>query len=876
MGQNQDAVYDCVRELIYSDGSYADGVTTAVVAAKTKLQRTNTSALLNRLVRAGQLKKVKTRPVRYLINEDRPEPDAFASLIGATGSLKKAIQLIKAAVLYPSGELNLQIAAQSGSGTSAVVERLIQFAEANQIIKPTAPHIVVNCRNYAENIHGLDTVLFGPTGDYKDSCFDQARGGILFINHYEYLEATQQAKIIDLLDRKTDAFNPLVGDGQTGATSPFMIFSCANQANKQLEGKLPVTVTLPAVDERPLSEKLELISHFFIGEAKTAKRKVVVSTEVMKALLLADYFHNVKDLLAAVTIACAKAYVRVVNERGRDINVYVDDLKPATQKALLKEKENRPVLEALFEGRKTLIFNPTEALMPHQTDPDGPDLYGDINKQYAQLVDQGVGSRNIKHVINDHIRQLFERYNYDNRYDRPNSYKQLEKIVKPVIIEMVRTWLDECGAILHRNFEPSVFYGLCLHINSLLTITVTTERMSATQAKKLVDQYPVEYRQSVKLAQVLDDELALTLSVEETVLIMMFLIDAKDEAPTGHPVVLYIMHGNGTAKSLMETTNTLNQNHYAYGYDMSLDASTTTALAEIKALIRKIDQGQGVIVIYDMGSIKVMIDTIAAETNITLRAIQIPITLIGIDAARKSAMETDIDYVYHLITTDANNLLKANQKKEEIIVTLCHTGEGGAIQLKDYIDQNSHLGMRVKPLAISNKQELTDAVIALRKIYQIHAFVGATDPQLFGIPYISIAKIFEHSRRQLDAVLSFKPVHSEHFAYEQIYAYFREQFRFTNVAKLKELMPDLMDTLVTNYELNEDQRIGLFVHLGSLVERTLSGSPATVDARTATLTHQYPDDYKLLRRTLKPLEKQFKFFITDDEIATVLTVVKQL
>lgn len=876
MDRNQDVVYDAVRELIYTDGNYTDGVTTDIVAEHTQLQRTNTSALLNKLVRLGKLKKTKTRPVHYQLDEGTPNTDAFSTLVGANGSLKKAIQLAKAAVLYPSGNLNIQITAQTGSGTSAMVERIIQFAEANQMIDQKAPHVVVNCRNYAENIHSLDTVLFGPKGDYKGSCFEQARNGILFINHYEYLQPSQKSEIIDLLDRKAGAFDPLAADDKTGAKTPFMIFSCSNQANQQLERKLPVTIKLPVVDERPLNEKLALINHFFVGEAKTSQRKIIVSTTVVKALLLADYFHNVKDIMAAVTIACAKAYVRVVNEPGRDINVYLDDLKPVTQKALLKEKENRPVLDALFEDSETMIFTPETAVVTRDEKKPGLDLYGDINKQYALLVGQGVGSKNIKHVISDHIKKLFERYNYNHRYDLTNSQEQLAKIVKPEIITTVKTWLDNCSKVLHCTFEPSVFYGLCLHINSLLTINITRQRMSSEQAKKLIDQYPAEYKESVKLAQILNDNLQLNLSPEETVLLMMFLIDSKDETPKGHPVVLYIMHGNGAAKSLSETTNTLNQNNYAYGYDMNLDVSTTTAMGEIKALIQKIDQGEGVIVIYDMGSIKVMIDTISQETNIKLRTIQLPITLIGIDAARKSSMETDIDYVYHLVTTDAKNMFATDQKKEEIIVTLCHTGEGGAAQLKDYIDQNSLLGIRVKALAMSDKQELTNEIIALRKIYQIHAFVGVYDPQLFGIPYIPISKVFENSRQNLDQILSFKPLTGNNFAYDQIYNYFREQFKFTSIAKLQQLMPDIMDQLVTTYDLGEDQRIGLFVHLGSLVERTLAGNPPTVEARTATLISKYPDDYKFLRRTLKPLEKHFKLIISDDEIATVLMIVRKL
>ena len=54
---------------------------------------------------------------------------------------------------------------------------------------------------------------------------------------------------------------------------------------------------------------------------------------------------------------------------------------------------------------------------------------------------------------------------------------------------------------------------------------------------------------------------------------------------------------------------------------MALNIDTHKAMEEIKDLIMKIDKGQGVIVIYDMGSIKTMLETIEEETNIKIRLI---------------------------------------------------------------------------------------------------------------------------------------------------------------------------------------------------------------------------------------------------------------
>ncbi|WP_057817166.1 PRD domain-containing protein [Schleiferilactobacillus perolens] len=875
MESNQDLIYHYVRESIYSDPKNGSGVTTEFIATNLQMQRTNVSANLNKLVRQGKLVKTKTRPVRFAMPSTQPAGDAFTTLIGSSGSLKRDIQLAKAAILYPSGNLNIQITAHPGSGTSIFVDRIIHFAEENHVVNKNGPTIAVNCRNYANDIHALDAVLFGENDDFVDSCFDQARGGVLFVNHYEYLTAGQQARIVDLLDKSTQFYelneNPQFAPGK----APFMIFSCSTQGKRQLEHKLPVVITLPSLDERPLSEKMQLINRFFAQEARTSKRTVSVGIPALKALVLSDYVHNIKELLAAITMACANAYVRVVNDKRDSISVSLEDLKPAYRKSLLKEKENQTTLNILFGDMEKMIFDPSDDNTTARSRTTSEDIYGDINKQYASLVDRGVGSANIKSLIDGHIKKLFDKYNYYDFLDSGANQQQLAKIVKPQIIEIVRDWLSACRKSLNRSFDNSVFYGLCLHINSLLTVKVGHKRLEENQAKQLIVQYSQEYKESVKLAQILRDELGLHLPLEETVLLMFFITPEK-ASTKGHPVVLYIMHGNSTASSLMETTNALNQNHNAYGYDLNLDVSTKTAMLEIKAQIQKIDQGQGVIVIYDMGSIKIMLETISEETNIKIRSIQIPITLIGIDAARKSAMETDVDYVYHTISTDIQQMVVTEQQRPKLIVTLCHTGEGGAEQLKNYIDQYSKLGIQVKALAMANKQELVSEVNDLRKVYQIHAFVGTFNPQLFGVPFIPINKVFENTRKDLDQILMFKPVLSNAFAYDQIYRYFQEEFKYADVALLKRFLPEIMDELCLAYDLKEDQRVGLFVHLGSMVERCLADDTTVSEPQGKQILTHYPEDVRRIGKILKPLEKSFKIIVTDDEIASIVTIVRKL
>ncbi|AZZ61249.1 PRD domain-containing protein [Oenococcus sp. UCMA 16435] len=874
MQKSKDIVYDFVRKTIYTKPGSGRGITTLFISEALKLQRTNVSTSLNELVNEGLLKKTDTRPVLYTIAEQEKK-DAFTSLIGYDGSLKKACQLAKAAALYPNGSLNIQIFSKPGSGTSFFVSQIIKFAKDNNVLSLDAPNIVINCRNFAKDIHSLDEELFGPNGDFENSCFDRARGGILFLNHYDFLDSAQQSRILDLLDREQDVLNQVHESNNKISKKTFLILSCSQQSNKQIEQKIQVNIKLPSLDERPYIEKLALINLFFSIEAKNAQRNIIVSIDVLKALLLADYDCNIKNISLAILMACANAYVRVVDISHKNVNVYPNDLNATIRKSLLKEKENSHVVKVFFEGMNEAFYDYQANLQNDFSNKNMNDLYANINKQYEHLIDQGISNGSIKSVINNHIQEIFNNQNYSS-FNTDSNPKKLEKVVDPKIISIVQNWLNTCKKNLNRDFGGNVFYGLCLHINSLLALQNNNERVNKQQVRKLIFQYPLEYKEAVKLSQILQDELELKISTEEVALITMFLVDPQEKNDNRHPVVLYVMHGNGTAKSLMETTNSLTQSHYSFAYDMNLETEVKTAKEDIESLILKINQGKGVIAIYDMGSIKSMLETISEETDIKIRMLEIPITLIGINAAHRSSMETDIDYVYHLINTDINRLQGEEQKKEDTVITLCHTGEGGAEELKNYIEQYSKLNLRVVPLSISNREKLIKEVIDLRKIYHISAFVGTYDPKLFGIPFISINKIFENSKMDLDSVLTFKPILSRYEAYEQIYEYFKQQFKYTSVSELKIVLPEVMDQLCLSYQLTEDQRIGLFVHLGCLIERTLSGKELGHNMNQKKINLMFKNDYHLITRIMKKIEKKFTIIINDDEIATMIMIIKKL
>lgn len=444
------------------------------------------------------------------------------------------------------------------------------------------------------------------------------------------------------------------------------------------------------------------------------------------------------------------------------------------------------------------------------------------------------------------------------------------------IIYIVSDFLDKCRLKFDRDYPASVFYGLCMHIHSLLNQTKNQQRISNEQITNMLQNYGDEYSVCAKLADQLKEKYELDLPIDEVVLITMFIIDIPEEERESTPQVLFVMHGESTATSLKDVTVALTKTSNVYSYDLSLSMDTQQALIELTELIKRIDQGKGVLVIYDMGSIKTMMETISEETKIPLRLVYMPVTLIGLDAARKCSMEEDIDVVYHSVLTEMANLKDSFIQKPRVIVTLCNTGEGGALQLKEYIDKYSNLNIKTIPLAISSKKALLHEVMTIQFANEIHAFVGTYNPKLFGIPFIPISEVFSAKTKELDQILLFKPLNTNNVNYDDVNLYLQEQLQYVPIHKLKKVLPEVIRELQELYDLNEDQTIGLYMHVACMINQLLGGKVIPKNPNTQKIFEMNDQIFKEVMRIFKKIEKAFNIIIPDDGIAYVIEIIQPI
>ena len=733
MKSTKDAVYEFIRQSVYVNSTYAQGVQTKDIATALGKQRSNISSILNELVAEGKLVKSVTRPVIYTLSEQaqaKSKGSKTGVLIGENGSLRNAVQLVKAAVLYPKNPLNVLFCAKSGCGTTYFAEMMYHYAVEKGVLEKNAPYIKINCRHYSKNVAVLDDELFG-SNPIEGNCFQRAKGGILFIDSFDLMDVRQQNRIFSFLDT-----GYIIGEKgeRIDCKDVYLIFSCSIQHKDLLKSKIPLVVELPDLADRPLEERFLLVNRFLEEESQNLRRNIEVSSEAISALLLTEFEHNVRELQSEVLTACVNAYVRVANEENKRLSVVISDFSQKVSRSLLHAKSYDRELNALLGNTDYLLYEQ----------------------------ENGLRSFPVKNVNDTDIKNL------------PNTDVKEEKVT---------------------------------------------------------------------------DEM---------------------------PVLLYAMHGNGTAYSLCQVTNELSHCNNAYSYDLSLNIDAPTAMEELKNLIERINRGAGVIVIYDMGSIKTMIDIISEEIDVEIRCLNIPITMIGIEAAHKCAMEKDVDSAHHLLCQELRGFGFENNHRNSVIITLCHTGEGGAVYLKNYIDQYSNLGIKTIAMEFTDRKALLKEIMSLKKAYSIHAFVGTYNPKLLGIPFLSISALLEVSPENLDRVLMFEPLSLPYMNYAKVYDHLAEQFKYASISKIKSVLPPVVDELAETYALDSDQTLGLFTHLACVIERILSGKYIEKNSGAKELVNALDEDYRTVSKIVKQLEKAFKIIIDDNEIGTLIMILKRI
>ncbi|MBQ6485335.1 MAG: sigma 54-interacting transcriptional regulator [Carnobacterium sp.] len=857
------------------------GITTKEVAEAFGIQRTNASKDLNELVKDGLLAKIDGRPVRYLecglvsqtkqsqlkktpipIRSKKEYVDIFQKVIGGNGSMKVPIEQAKAAILYPPRGLNCLITGATGSGKTHFAHIMFEFAKDRGLINGHEELVVFNCADYAHNSELLMSHLFGyAAGAFtgankeKEGLIAKADGGMLFLDEIHRLPPEGQEMIFYFMDN--GKYNRLGETAKERQADVRIICATTEDATSYLLStfirRIPISIQLPSFNQRQTKEKIDLVKLMVGIEAERIQRKISLTEDVVKALIGSVTYGNVGQLKSNIQLICARSFLSHMDKE--EIVITLEDLTEEVKIGLSLLANNRQFLAELAQDLEPIMeVSPDQNLMLPLVDSyELPyNLYEIIDEKAALLKDDGVDQDSINQFIMTDINVHLKSFYKDHRLTF-DIEKKLAEIVEQKVIDLTKKIYDVAKAKLNDSFQVNFIYAMSLHISSFLKrhqLDNQGEMNSNDSIRKMVKEYPAEYEVALDIKALILDAYQIEIPLEEVEYLTVLLVSLKKEKPTGRIGIVVAAHGNSTATSMVQVVKQLFGSDNLVAVDMPVEMKPRVALEEIINAVEQVNNGSGVILLVDMGSLGTFSEEIHRRTGILVRTVDMVTTALVLEVARKTELlDTDLDRLFHSLKNFSgygNNLNQEpeqevpqpNQSLKKAIVAICASGQGTAQRMKDiiekYLAEVGEKELEVLPISIV---EMAAVLKKLQTNYQLIAVTGIVDPKI-GVRYIPMELLFSGEAKSilqelvLDAEDIFEPVVlDDQQSWEICQDYLRTNFTFINAEKVMEPFWAFTQKLTEVFLgglTNQAFTINMIMHLGGMVERIVRQDCLTV------------------------------------------------
>ncbi|WP_297422235.1 sigma 54-interacting transcriptional regulator [Clostridium sp.] len=905
---------------------YKKGFNAQEIEENLNILKSNVCRELNILCREKKIIKIKMRPVRYFerncfenilnielpldveeitdisdyINNkrnDNEEQSPFNDLIGANTSLKNQIEQAKAALMYPPNGLHTLIIGSTGVGKSLFVNIMYKYSKYIKKLPEDAPFIIFNCADYCNNPQLLLSHIFGHikgafTGaeKEKEGIVEKANGGILFLDEIHRLPPEGQEMIFYFMD--TGTYNKLGESDRVRKAKVLLIGATTEDPNSTLLNtfirRIPITIAIPNFEERPIEDKLEMIHYLLSKEAQRVNKTIKISSEAVKAFIGSTTYGNIGQLKSNIQLACAKGFLNSINTNECiDINLKLlpSNIRNGIFNFVNKLKDNTAIWNIV---PNTIMIQPDGDKTFLETDAYEPpfNIYNIIEDKATLLKDEGMKDDDIKNFIatdiNIHLKKFYDRFKTDS-----HRKEGLLKIVDKDIIDFSEEIKVLAENRLGKKLSDRFIYAISLHFSALFN-RINKKNISFSADINLQTSInSEEYEVAKEIHKLIEDRYKFTIPKVEIEYLALLLTSIQESSHQGRVGIVVAAHGASTATSMVAVAKKLFDADNIIAVDMPLERTPADILEIVLEKVEQVNEGKGVLLLVDMGSLNSLGEVITERTKINIKSIDMVSTPLVLEAVRKCALcDTDLNSVYTYLCTDfrgyTNNIISSDlSEKDNVIITICSTGKGAANKLKELVEaiaKNTSLkNINIIPCGLN---DLNNMINNMKKKSNIICVIGITNPHA-GIPFISIEELIDGSGEEvLKNILEGKNVNPSNKSENQIVLKnlckqtLTEFITFLNPEKIYSLLDEFVNTIEKslNIHYSNPTKLRIMLHVACALERMLLNNGLA-----------YDDTEKVFdEKTLNVLKEAKNIFysalsinLSDDEIYYIIDVISQ-
>ncbi len=689
---------------------------------------------------------------KTIINEEE-STNIFKEFIGSDGSLKTQIKIAQAAIQYPPKGLHCLIYGPSGVGKSYLAELMHKYACTIDIFGENTPYFEFNCADYADNPQLLLAQLFGYnkgafTGatDSKKGVVEMCDGGILFLDEVHRLPPEGQEILFYLMDK--GKFRRL-GEVDTERKSHLMVIAATTEDPQNsllltFRRRIPMTIEIPALKDRTISEKLQLISMFFNWESIRLKKKICIREDVLKKLLIEEWIGNVGQLKSYIQVCCAKAFLENRLLGKDDIIVTLNSLTELPNN-INKNKKQIEEIDKIISG-DLYVFPDKNSYYKKKVFQDW-DIYDKIEKKYIEMKEEGLSQEKIVYDLSQEIETSFKK-NLKEAAAKFVSMSEVIKIVGEEAFNITKEIYEYCKSKLP-DLEEGILFPLSIHIKTALERIRNHKSILSTDLVIAKQINTIEYNIAQEAVKNIEKYHYTLLPEEEIGFIAMYLKYFQKQKKETKIGVLVISHGQ-VAEGMANVANTIMGVDHAVGLNLNLWETPEQMKKRVIEKAVEINEGKGILLMADMGSLLQIGEEVEKAINAPCKTVSRTDTMMVIEAVRKTMWtEESLDeIVYSIMEETGKNIFSSdkNIKRKKAILCLCVTGEGAAKILSQYISK--HISSSINGISILEHGYIENSDISkifktVEEKYEILAVVGTINPEYEKYPFISSEEIYK-------------------------------------------------------------------------------------------------------------------------------------
>lgn len=892
-----------------------------------QILRNNVSKELNTLCRDKKIIKIKNRPVLYfdrksfenvfsiklpndleeisdindvlsVSNETNEDLSPFNYLIGYNTSLKNQVEQAKAALLYPPNGLHTLIIGSTGVGKSLFANIMYKYSKYIKKLPEDAPFIVFNCADYCNNPQLLLSHIFGHvkgafTGADKEKSgiVEKANGGILFLDEIHRLPPEGQEMVFYFMD--TGTYNKLGETDRKRKANVLLICATTEDPNSTLLNtfirRIPITIAIPNFDERTLEDKLELMQFLISKEAQRVNKTIKISAEAIKALIGSTSYGNVGQLKSNIQLACAKGFLNCMNtDECIDINLNL--LPPNIKNGILtfaNASSDNNAIWNMIPNNITIQPDGNKAFLESDAYEPPFNIYNIIEDKTSALQEEGMNDEDIKSFIttdiNIHLKQFYAKFKNDT-----HRREGLLKIVDKDIIDFAEEIKSLAETRLNKKLNERFIYATSLHFSALFN-RIKKKKVSFSSSIEIPTSIDSkEYEVAKEIHSLIEKRYNLTIPPVEIEYLALLLTSIQESSYQERVGIVVAAHGTSTATSMVAVAKKLFDADNILAVDMPLERTPSDILESVIEKVTQVDEGKGVLLLVDMGSLNTFSDVITEKTNINTKSIDMVSTPLVLEAVRKCSLcDSDLNSVYSYLLTDfrgyTNNLSAEDNPNydDSVIVTICSTGKGAAIKLKelvqDIIDNVTTRNINIIPVGLKN---LNNSIKNISKDKKILSLVGITNPNM-DFPFISIEELIDGSGEMiLKNIIEGKNINQDKTKQHQIVLKnlckqsLKELLTYLNPDKIYSLLEDFVSSIESslNVQYQNPAKLRIMLHVACALERMILKDGLIYTAPPSELNQTC---LASLIEASSIFQKALSIVITNDELYYMVEILNE-